>query len=391
VSNGQDGGYWLDAEQKAFVCNYPEGFDDPNYYCSYNQPFNDFTDKGLDLSTYERINVKLRYQGAAPKLRLFARNFNSQYSKIEDTNSTKYNAIFLPSANLNNEISLDLKEFVVTEWWLIAYKIPLQQSQPDLSNVVTLGIDFSYPMVAGEHKVSIEKIEFVKNWISRDIWYLGILSIWLAGIFIYAVNQLRILRIQSKHDIEMINQLNQSNQQLMVETKKYRKLSTIDPLTQTFNRFGIEQIVSNLIPSDDLKKPLVENICLILLDIDHFKRINDNRGHDAGDRVLKKIAEIVQLHLNEESFVGRWGGEEFLIVAPNMLLNTAADLAEKIRGAIESATFEPSKPIPVTASFGVGNLLKMEDFASCFKRVDDALYSAKNLGRNCVIQANVMD
>jgi len=127
---------------------------------------------------------------------------------------------------------------------------------------------------------------------------------------------------------------------------------------------------------------------LILLDIDYFKRINDRRGHAAGDRVLERIGSIVQQAMRKEDYVGRWGGEEFIIVLPNTSQGFALAMAEKLRILIFDELFEPSQPLNVTASFGIGDIMDDEDFASVFKRVDDALYKAKNQGRNCCVLAN---
>ena len=157
-------GKWVGNNKLKFTCLYPENFDDPNYYCSWNRRFG-WQPEGVDLSKFHTINIKIDYIGSAAKLRLFARNYNSAYSTSDDFNSTKYNAIFLPVAELKNEISLSIREFAVTEWWLLFYKIPRQLATPELNNVVTLGIDFSYPMTPGLHQVTVEKIELVGDWI----------------------------------------------------------------------------------------------------------------------------------------------------------------------------------------------------------------------------------
>ena len=127
---------------------------------------------------------------------------------------------------------------------------------------------------------------------------------------------------------------------------------------------------------------------LILLDIDYFKRINDRRGHAAGDRVLERIGNMVQQAMRKDDYVGRWGGEEFIIVMPDTTQGFALAMAEKIRILIFDEIFEPGQPLNVTASFGIGERIGEEDFATVFKRVDDALYKAKNQGRNCCVLAD---
>ena len=158
-------GKWAGSHKRQFTCLYPQNFDDPNYYCSWNRRFG-WEPTGVDLSKFHTINIKIDYAGSAAKLKLFARNYNPAYSKLGDFNSTKYNAVFIPVAELKDEISLSMNEFTVAEWWLIFYKIPRQLATPELNNVVTLGIDFSFPMTPGLHQVTVEKIELVVDWVS---------------------------------------------------------------------------------------------------------------------------------------------------------------------------------------------------------------------------------
>jgi diguanylate cyclase (GGDEF)-like protein len=392
LTDGSFAGTWVEEKRQHFLCRYPEGFFDKDYYCSFNQAYVVSDTKGIDLSHFERVNIAIHYQGNASKIRLFARNYNPVYSNTEDMNSTKYNAVLLPTSDLNKELSIKLTEFVVTEWWLLQYKMPHKFSHAELNNVVNIGVDFSDPMNAGNHYVTIEKIEFIGDWISKENWYLCILSAWMIGIFIYASNQLRLLRKQKLDSTHLINQLNQKNAHLKLETDKFRRLSTVDPLTQAYNRFGIDQVVATLITlrseqSDKNSDVITPKFSLIILDIDNFKRINDNRGHDAGDRVLQKIAGIIQGNIRTSDFLGRWGGEEFIIILPHTRKEFAFALAEKIRLAIVNTIFETEKPLLVTASLGIADLDNNQDFADTFKRADNALYKAKQLGKNCCLLA----
>jgi diguanylate cyclase (GGDEF)-like protein len=207
----------------------------------------------------------------------------------------------------------------------------------------------------------------------------------MLGIFIYALTRLIQLNQQTQHDVKVINQLSRNNAQLQQETDKFRRLSTVDPLTQAYNRFGIDQIVSSLL--NKTANSTERCFALILIDIDHFKRINDNRGHDAGDRVLLKVTNIIQRAIRKQDYLGRWGGEEFIVIMPNTRKEFALAMAEKIRILIFDELFEIENPLNVTASFGIADHLTGEDFASSFKRVDNALYSAKIQGRNCCVVA----
>jgi diguanylate cyclase (GGDEF)-like protein len=387
LADGTASGAWLNKTQLSYRCKYPPGFSDNDYYCSINRNFAFSETKGIDLSSFDRLKIKINYTGSAPKLRLFARTYDPSFSKPNDSNSTKYNAIFLPTSDLAHEITIKLNEFTVTEWWLLQYKISRQHAQPDLSNVVVMGVDFSYPMTEGDHDVTIDKIEFIGERISKENWYLMLFSFWLAGIFIYALKQLHTLKLQTKNDHEIIDTLHSDNQKLKIETSKFRRLSTVDPLTQLFNRFGIDQIVTSLTtrPSTEDNQYVNRQLALILIDIDHFKVINDTHGHDVGDIALKATAELIRSNALEKEFIGRWGGEEFLIVLPEISLEETYKLAEQLRIKIfeYSITIEKDTHIQITASFGIGQCTD-GDFPSAFKRVDTALYHAKHSGRNRV-------
>jgi diguanylate cyclase (GGDEF)-like protein len=389
-SDGSPAAFWLDQEKSLWRCIYPEDDKSEYFACSFNLLFGQEQTQSVDLSQFTHLNLKLNYTGSANKIRLFARNFDPAYSTAEDSNSTKFHALTLHTKDLTQEIKISLDEFIVADWWLGQYDISRALSRTDLSHSVSMGIDFIEGKQSGNHDMQVEKIEFVGEWISAERWYLLILGAWMLGIFSFALHRLILLRQQTKHDVEVINQLNDKNTKLSLETDRFRRLSTVDPLTQAYNRFGIDQIISTLLI---FNKEANQNkdappFALMIIDIDHFKRINDRRGHDVGDRTLKTISAIIAKGMRKQDFLGRWGGEEFIVIMPGTGKEFAIALAEKIRLMISDTVFEPDNPISVTASFGVSDKLVEEDFASTFKRADKALYEAKAQGRNCCVIAN---
>jgi diguanylate cyclase (GGDEF)-like protein len=122
-----------------------------------------------------------------------------------------------------------------------------------------------------------------------------------------------------------------------------------------------------------------------MIDIDHFKRINDERGHAEGDRVLEWIAEILRNRVRETDLAGRWGGEEFVVLLPSTPATKAHRLAEELRRAVAEAP--DSGLMPVTISIGYAGYLQGEGNARFMQRLDRALYAAKREGRNRVIAA----
>lgn len=385
LSDGSPAGVWLDESKLQFRCVYPEDAA-VTYYCSFNQTHAASQEEGTDLSKYDYLNILISYTGSSPKIRFFMRNYNERYSTPDSFNSTKYNSLYVPVRNLNRPTTIPLNQFNVAEWWLIAYDIPLEDSHVELNNVINIGVDFSDRMKPGNHDVTIHKIEFVGEWISKEQWYFGILCCWLVGMSIYAMNQLRLLREKANRDRFIISRLNKSNAILKKETDKFRRLSTVDPLTQIYNRFGIDQVVAALEAGHASGEDSSQSYSVVLIDLDYFKQVNDTRGHDVGDLVLKETAGIIEQNLRQTDYLGRWGGEEFLVILPETDQETAVKLAERLREAIAAHVIQSEEPLSVTASFGVGERLAGEDFSATFKRVDSALYEAKVAGRNrCVL------
>jgi diguanylate cyclase (GGDEF)-like protein len=134
--------------------------------------------------------------------------------------------------------------------------------------------------------------------------------------------------------------------------------------------------------------PPQSGIAVLMFDIDHFKQINDKRGHAAGDAVIRHFAEMLRLHLRDSDAAARLGGEEFAAILPPLPLEQARIVAERVRLAFElSPTRFVSETIPATVSVGLAICGPEEPFSSVLNRADDALYKAKNNGRNRVTTA----
>lgn len=162
--------------------------------------------------------------------------------------------------------------------------------------------------------------------------------------------------------------------------KFFETLSLVDDLTQLANRRRIDEILNTeLKRSNRYGSPF----SVVLFDIDHFKRVNDTYGHLVGDHVLKKVAEVASENTRETETVGRWGGEEFLIILPEMTAQQAAQVAEKLRLAIAETQFSDIET-PITCSFGVSQYDKQISIEQLVDEVDCALYEAKESGRNAV-------
>ena len=123
-----------------------------------------------------------------------------------------------------------------------------------------------------------------------------------------------------------------------------------------------------------------------MFDIDFFKKVNDNYGHDMGDHVLINFADLIRQHLSPHETLFRWGGEEFVVLCRNADSEQARHIGETLRKAVESSSICPLQR--VTCSVGVAAWHGAESDEAVFKRMDDALYAAKQCGRNCVVTEN---
>lgn len=166
-----------------------------------------------------------------------------------------------------------------------------------------------------------------------------------------------------------------------------RRKATHDSLTELPNREAYnERAYAELQRFKRYGRPLTLAVC----DIDYFKRVNDTYGHQAGDKVLKLISSVVASRLRSVDFVGRYGGEEFVILMPETDVDTAYGVLDKIRATIAKTPFRfKDDPIQITLSFGLASFQENDTTDDAFTRADKALYGAKDAGRNqCLIAKN---
>ena len=172
------------------------------------------------------------------------------------------------------------------------------------------------------------------------------------------------------------DELKEANERLSV-------LAVTDPLTGLFNRRHFVDLLGREL---DRARRHDASLALLVLDVDHFKAINDTHGHQAGDRVLEAIARKLEASLRRHDVIARYGGEEFVVLLPETGRTEAAAAGEKLRDAIAGAPFRETAGIPVTVSIGAATFPDrgIEDADDLLKRADDALYRAKAWGRDRV-------
>jgi diguanylate cyclase len=193
-----------------------------------------------------------------------------------------------------------------------------------------------------------------------------------------------VMAKRSESQKRMLGELSQKIADLRDELQGVREKAALDPLTQLFNRASLDAHLERVA---DLAFLLSSSPCILMIDIDHFKQVNDSYGHAAGDEVLRRVADgLVRNFLRREDFVARYGGEEFVVVIPDSSLHNAEQRAERVRQSLSELDIDLGKgnKIRTTVSIGLASLSSGDAAASWLARADAALYEAKANGRNCV-------
>lgn len=187
--------------------------------------------------------------------------------------------------------------------------------------------------------------------------------------------------VMSRSTVFDITDRRRAEQALRASEAAVRALALTDPLTGLANRRRLDEGLRAEIARVERYGG---RLSLVMGDLDHFKRVNDEHGHQVGDTVLQEFARITLSHCRASDLAARFGGEEFMIVMPEVGAAEAKACAERIRESLAATTIAPLMQ-PITASFGVAELFAGETQASLLQRVDQALYRGKAAGRNCVV------
>ncbi|MGB5919615.1 transporter substrate-binding domain-containing diguanylate cyclase [Arcobacter sp.] len=177
--------------------------------------------------------------------------------------------------------------------------------------------------------------------------------------------------------------LQEAKKDIEVKNKELEKLAITDKLTNLYNRRKLDELLQNELNRSERFK---HTFAVTILDIDYFKKVNDTFGHQTGDKVLIEISNILRTHIRTTDFVGRFGGEEFVIICPESQKDGVYNLMESIRLDVQNHTFKDIGNI--TMSFGIALVKENDTSESLLKRADIALYEAKNSGRNKVVINN---
>jgi diguanylate cyclase (GGDEF)-like protein len=337
--------------------------------------------KGIDLTRYERVRLWARYEGPEekPQIRFFIRNFDPVYSNTAEATSLKVNEItYVPSQN-KQPLDIKLSQFTVASWWASNRPMPIEKMGTQFDNVSVIEISTGDGVLPGKRRLIVEGIEFESKILSSAELRLIIIAVWVAAVISYLViDGVRTRRQLNASDRRQLS-LKRINESLRVQSRVFEKLAHHDPLTGVLNRKGLAE---ELLRVADTLADRFFPLSLVFIDVDHFKRINDQYGHGIGDQVIKDLAAVVKNHIQRDDLLARWGGEEFLLICPHTKGHEAVVIAERLRQVIATTVWPLG--LHITSSFGVSEVLAGEDLNASMDRADKAMYRAKKNGRDRV-------
>jgi len=184
---------------------------------------------------------------------------------------------------------------------------------------------------------------------------------------------------------EQVKRAEQKIELLKKELEQLRELVNADPLTGAFNRGGLDEALAREAARADRRSSL---LCLALLDLDNFKRLNDTRGHQAGDNALLHLVKVARETVRPNDIIARIGGEEFAILLPDTGMESAVSVICRLQRNLATNCFlHAGRSLPITFSAGVTSRAPYEHQSTLISRADEALYEAKHAGKNRVVSA----
>ena len=334
---------------------------------------------GVDFSQFDSVTFDMRYAGeAGRKIRLHMTNFEPEFSTVGDWNSQRYNSVEF-DAPAQTTFTIPVNVVRTADWWITAHNVPLEKTYTRLDNVTALEISTGSVPPGQSITIDVRSIELRGKWISKTRLLTWLVGAWI-GCGLLGLS-LSLLHVRSRLSASnaRLELLAAVNKALQLEARDLANQAHTDPLTGALNRQGLREVLMKRL---HVAGHVDEEMAVVFMDLDHFKRINDQYGHEAGDEVLRRFAAVIRGEVRSSDKLVRWGGEEFLLLCPETDVPHAVSMLDKLRAAL--AKQEWPQGLRVTSSFGVTSLKPEEDIGAAIKRADGALYLAKANGRNRV-------
>ena len=343
----------------------------PYPYCGYEL----FLDgnrgtHGLNLTNMRSFTIALKYQGPATSFRVHIKNFDPRYSTVADIESPKFLRVESDTAPGKwQRLTFVPSDFGVADWWLRKRKLPPEFGRPQFDNITSFNVETGSEAPLGHHSFEIGDVTIKTAILSDAQWYSMLLGMWIFMIVAYLGYRVGNLRraLAERRTLEAL------------ALREAQEAARRDHLTGIFNRRGLTERFNELAGH----RRGAFSLAVILIDLDHFKALNDTYGHEQGDKVLSAVAQVIASNVRTGDLAARWGGEEFIVVCADVDRRGAQRVAEKIRERIEAYDFGDCGP--VTASLGVHwSNSAAPDLNRLVSQADVALYAAKAEGRNRV-------
>ncbi|MCV2361523.1 GGDEF domain-containing protein [Paucibacter sp. TC2R-5] len=337
--------------------------------------------QGIDLTQFDSLRLWVRASGPEPRqqVRVFLRNFDPAYSSSKSVADLKpHEVVFDPAAEAQ-PVEFRLAQFMVASWWVQEHPLPTPLLGPQLGRVTLLSLTTGGQVVPGEHKIYLDRAEFVGLWVQPATFRLGVIAVWVLSMGLFLLWDWRRSRLRLSRTLRRKRELQKANARLVMRSDEYEAKAHHDGLTGLSNRTGLQHDLKLLIRAQE---ELLFPLAIVFVDIDHFKRINDTLGHDAGDEVLKFFAFNLKANIQREDLLARWGGEEFVLMMPQTTETEAVAVAERLRQHLTGLAWPAG--LQVTSSFGVAQADSEATIEAAVSAADQAMYRAKRLGRNRV-------
>ncbi|KLV07180.1 diguanylate cyclase [Photobacterium aquae] len=380
TTQGGDTQTYLDIDGESIVLNCELGKAGQWPFCEIAINFTNIA-RGIDLSTYHSVGIDVDYFSPVDdeRIRVYLRNYDPSYSSENDPISLKFNAIeYAPGAG-NGLLVIPMDSFQVLSWWIAEYAIPIEKAGPEFSQIQTIEIATGSFVKPTNYTIRLNKLVFYGQWISESTLLRINMMLWISAAVVFLYFERRRLNFQLQQVVAKADFLKDANKNLYQKSMKFEELAFTDNLTGTQNRHAVDSWLSEIL---DFSRLNCHSFSIIYIDIDHFKRINDQFGHHCGDEVLKEFGRVLNLRARKTDVVVRWGGEEFIIFCPATNLRSAQEFAEQLRNIVEH--YHWSLGTTITCSLGVAEYRIDESVDEFISRADSALYLAKEQGRNRV-------
>ncbi|MFT5277001.1 MAG: diguanylate cyclase (GGDEF)-like protein [Glaciecola sp.] len=351
-------------------------------YCTLVTAIGDGGNNGIDFSHFDHLNLWLEHEtNEQDTVIIYLKNRERSSDDLDPSSRNRNNKsnqhTILPRAG-DNFYKLPLNQFSVPSWWILLHEATGITAKASLDNVIELEIATGDSNNIRSVDILLKKATVTGKWLAANTLYLILAIFWAMVITLHAsfrvyqlANQLQLKRSQNA----LLEELNHF---LSIQKDEFEVLSKTDPLTGLLNRAGTRDLF------EQMQNKQNKVYSLIMFDIDKFKEVNDIHGHELGDEILRELSDLVASLVRDADHVARWGGEEFIIVAPDTNAKSAAAMANHLRKEIASKVFKGG--LSVTCSFGLAEYKHQgkNSIKKLFEATDAALYRAKAGGRNRV-------